>query len=198
MSELILATNNQNKVREMKEKLSKYNIDVKSQKEAGIDIDIEETGTTFKENAEIKAKAIYDLIKLPVIADDSGLCVDFLDGAPGVLSHRFAGEGASDLDRMNKILELLKDVPDEQRTARFKCCICFIDRAGEEHFFEGVAEGVIAHNPQGTNGFGYDPIFHYKGDSRSFAEYTPAEKNAVSHRGQAVSKLMEYIKENSI
>lgn len=193
MDEIIIATNNNNKVREMKQKLAKYGINVLSQSEAGIHIDAEETGETFKENALIKAKAIYELVKKPVIADDSGLCIDALDGAPGVHSHRFAGEGASDLDRINKVLDALKEVPEDKRTARFKCCVCYIDSNGENHFFEGTAEGIIGREPHGTNGFGFDPIFHYEGDERSFAEYSPEEKNAVSHRGKAVAQFIEYI-----
>ncbi len=194
-NELIIATNNKNKVREMKEKLSHFGIEVKSQSESGINIEVEETGKTFKENADLKASAIFNSLKVPVIADDSGLCIDYIDGGPGVYSHRFAGEGASDLDRINKALELLKGVPTEKRTARFKCCVCYIDKKGEKHFFEGTAEGIIGTEPHGTNGFGFDPIFHYEGDERSFAEYSPEEKNAVSHRGQAVSKFIDYIKE---
>lgn len=194
MNEIIIATNNQNKVREMKEKLAHFGINVISQKEAGVSIDVEETGETFKENAEIKAKAIYEILKKPVIADDSGLCIDYLDGAPGIHSHRFAGENATDLDRINIVLEKLKEVPKEKRTARFRCAVCFIDDKGEEHIFEDKAEGVIGFEPKGSNGFGFDPIFHYEGDERSFAEYSPEEKNAVSHRGKAVAQFIEYIK----
>ena len=196
MKEIILATNNQNKVKEMKRKLAEFGIEVLSQSEAGVNIDVEETGTTFKENAEIKASAIFDMLHKPVIADDSGLCVDYLDGAPGIYSHRFAGEGATDLDRINKLLEILKDVPDEKRTARFKCCVCFIDENGKKHFFEDTAEGVIGHEPIGTNGFGFDPVFYFEGGERTFAQFTPEEKNAVSHRGKAVAKFVEYIREN--
>ena len=193
MKEIILATNNQNKVREMKQKLEPFNINVLSQKEAGINIDVEETGETFKDNSQIKAEAIFNLLKKPVIADDSGLCIDALDGAPGVHSHRFAGEDASDLDRINIVLDKLKDVPTDKRTARFKCCVCFIYENGEEHFFEDTAEGIIGLEPSGTNGFGFDPIFHYEGDIRSFAEYSPEEKNKVSHRGKAVAQFIKFI-----
>lgn len=196
MKEIILATNNQNKVKEMKQKLLAFGINVLSQSEAGVNIDVEETGETFKENAEIKATAIYELLKKPVIADDSGLCIDFLEGAPGVHSHRFAGENATDADRINIVLEKLKDVPEEKRTARFMCCVCYIDENGEKHFFEDKAEGIIGYEPKGTNGFGFDPIFHYENDQRSFAEYSPEEKNAVSHRGKAVAQFIRYITKN--
>ena len=193
MKEIIIATNNKNKVREMKEKLSKFGIEVLSQSEAGVNIDVEETGTTFKENAEIKAEAIYNLLHKPVIADDSGLCIDYLDGAPGIYSHRFAGEGATDLDRINKALKELDGVPIEKRTARFECCVCYIDENGEKHFFEDKAEGIIGYEPKGTNGFGFDPIFHFEGGERTFAEFSPEEKNAVSHRGKAVAKFIDFI-----
>ncbi len=198
MREIILATNNKNKVKEMKPKLAEFGINVLSQSEAGIDIEVEETGETFKDNALIKAQAIHDITHKAVIADDSGLCIDYLGGAPGVHSHRFAGENATDLDRINYVLEKLKDVPQEKRTARFRCCVCFIEENGNTHFFEGVAEGVLGTEPHGINGFGFDPIFHYEGDERSFADYSPEEKNAVSHRGQAVAQFIEFIKNNNI
>ncbi len=191
MKEMILASNNANKLREMKEKLGAFGIQVISQKEAGIDIDVEETGTTFEENAVLKANTIFDIIKKPVIADDSGLEIDYLEGAPGVYSHRFAGENATDADRIHKVLTLLKDVPDEQRTARFHCCICLIDETGQKHIFHGIAEGKIGHEPVGENGFGYDPIFVY-GD-KTFAELTREEKNQVSHRGRAVQQLVDFL-----
>ncbi len=193
MKEIIIATNNKNKVREMKEKLAQFGIEVLSQSEAGINIDVEETGTTFKENAELKAEAIYKLLHKPVIADDSGLCIDYLNGAPGIYSHRFAGEGASDLDRINKALKELEGVPNDKRTARFKCCVCYIDENGEKHFFEDAAEGIIGYEPKGNNGFGFDPIFHFEGGERTFAEFSPEEKNAVSHRGKAVAQFIKYI-----
>lgn len=193
MKELILATNNKNKVSEMKEKLSKLGINVLSQSEAGINIDVDETGETFKENAKIKAEAIYNLVKKPVLADDSGLCIDALDGAPGVHSHRFAGEDATDQDRINIVLDKLKNVPFEERTARFKCCVCFIDENGENHYFEDTAEGIIADSPRGSNGFGFDPVFLFEGGDRTFAEFSKEEKNAVSHRGKAVAKFIDYI-----
>ena len=193
MKQIILASNNPNKLREMKEKLGAFGIDVISQKEAGIDVDVEETGTTFEENAVLKASTIYDIIKKPVIADDSGLEIDALDGAPGVYSHRFAGENATDDDRINKVLTLLKDVPEEKRTARFRCCICFIDENGEKHIFNGTAEGKIGFEKVGENGFGYDPIFVYEG--KTFASLTSEEKNNVSHRGRAVKQFEEFLRD---
>ena len=188
----ILASNNKGKIVEMKEKLKSFGIDVISQKEAGVNIEVEETGTTFEENATLKAEEIYRITKTPVISDDSGLEVDALDGKPGVYSHRFAGENATDEDRVNKILDLLKDVPEEKRTARFRCALCFIDKDGEKHIFDGRVEGKIGLEPKGKNGFGYDPIFIYK--DKTFAEMTSEEKSKVSHRGRAVNKFLEYLK----
>lgn len=190
--DIILASNNANKLKEMKEKLSKYNMNVVSQKEAGFEIEVEETGTTFEENAVLKATEIYKLTKMPVIADDSGLEIDALDGAPGVYSHRFAGPNATDEDRINKALTLLKDVPEEKRTARFKCVICYIDQNGEKHIFQGTAEGKIGYEPKGNNGFGYDPIFICE-KSKTFAELTREEKNEISHRGRAIQKFIKFI-----
>ena len=190
---IIIASNNKNKIREMKSKLNPLGFDIVSQSEAGYNIDVEETGTTFKENALLKAKALYELSKSPVMSDDAGLEVDYLDGAPGVYSARFCGPNATDNDKCNKILELMKDVKDEtKRAARFVCTICYIDENGEEHLFEGKCEGKIAFAPQGDNGFGYDPIF-LVGD-KSFAEISEEEKNKISHRGLAINKLVEYLK----
>ena len=132
---IILASNNAHKVVELKEKLEPYGIDVLSQKEAGFNIEVDETGTTFEENAMLKAETIYNISKMPTIADDSGLMVDAIGGQPGVHSHRFAGPNATDDDRINKLLELLKNVPDEKRTARFKTSICYIDENGKKQLF---------------------------------------------------------------
>lgn len=192
MDKIILASNNKNKLVELKEKLKKYGIEVVSQKEAGYDIEVEETGTTFEENATLKAEAIYEKSKMPVIADDSGLEIDALNGAPGIYSHRFAGENATDEDRINKVLGLMKDVPEKERTARFKTDICFIDEKGEKHIFEGVSEGKIGFEKKGTNGFGYDPIFISE-NGKTFAELTREQKNEISHRGRATAKFVEYL-----
>lgn len=194
---LILATNNKNKLREITEILADTSVSVISQREAGFDFEVEETGTTFAENAEIKAAAVYEAAvnsgqRCYVLADDSGLSVDALDGAPGVYSHRFAGENATDADRIAKLLALLRDVPDEQRSAHFACNMCLITPEGERVHFEGRCEGVILHAPRGDNGFGYDPVFGY-GD-RSFAELSAGEKNAVSHRHNALTKLYDFMK----
>lgn len=191
---LILASNNKNKLKELKEKLSKFNIEVISQKEAGFDIEVDETGTTFEENAILKAEAIYNEIRKPVLADDSGLEIDALGGQPGIYSHRFAGENATDEDRINKVLTLMKDVEEEKRTARFKCVGCYIDENGEKHIFEGCAEGKISNEPYGQNGFGYDPIFICE-LGKSFAEISREEKNKISHRGRMTDKFVKYLEE---
>ena len=192
MKQIILASNNKNKLQEIKNKLKKFDIDVISQKEAGVNIEVEETGKTFKENSYLKAKAIYDIIKKPVIADDSGLEIDCLNGEPGVYSARYAGKDATDDDKINKVLEKMKNVKDPDRTARFVCTICYIDENGKEKYFESSSEGKKDTKKHGNNGFGYDPIFIY-GD-KSFAEMTQEEKNKVSHRGKAIQKLVEYFK----
>lgn len=189
--ELVLATNNASKVKEMTEILSVYNIKVISQKDAGVNLDVEETGITFEENATIKARAIYNICKKPVFADDSGLEVDYLGNAPGVFSHRYAGENATDVDRYRKLLAELDGVKSEERTARFVCAICYIDENGEETTLRGECHGTIGFEPLGDNGFGYDPVFMY--GEKSFAELSAEEKNTVSHRANALKKFVRVI-----
>lgn len=188
MTKLILASNNKNKLREVREILEPLGYEVVSQSEAGADIEVEENGTTFEENAAIKARAIYDIYRTAVIADDSGLSVDALNGAPGIYSARYAEEGK----RCARVLSELEGVPEEKRGAKFVCVICFIDSEGGEHLFRGECAGRIGYEKRGTNGFGYDPIFMV-GDS-SFAEISAEEKNSMSHRANALAKLSEYIK----
>ncbi len=188
---IVMATNNQNKLREAREIFSPLGIEILSQKEAGISVNPEENGRTFAENALIKARAVYELIHLPVIADDSGLCVDALDGAPGVYSARYAPEHLL----CETLLENMKTVPAEQRTARFVTDVAFIDESGKETVLEGDCPGVIGFEKRGTNGFGYDPVFMY--GEKSFAELEPEQKNAVSHRGAAFRKLYDYLKKLS-
>lgn len=187
---LILASNNKGKIREITEILCPFGVEVISMRDAGITKEIEENGTTFAENAAIKATEIYHLLNCPVLADDSGLVVDALDGAPGVYSHRFAGENATDADRNHKLLSMLDGKPEAERTARFVCSLCYIDENGEKHTFDGTCEGVIGTEPKGENGFGYDPIFYRNGVS--LAQMSQEEKNAISHRGNALALLKEY------
>ncbi len=193
IKKIIFASNNKGKIRELKDILSSLGIEVVSQREAGFDIEADETGTTFAENSAIKAKAIYELAKIPVLADDSGLCVDALDGQPGVYSHRFAGENATDEEKCRYILEKLENVSDEKRTARFICDMCFIDENGREYHAEGKCEGKIGREEKGNNGFGYDPIFVV--GNRTLAELEEAEKNQISHRAEALKKMKEILKQ---
>lgn len=195
MTKLILATNNKNKLREIREMLADTAIQVVSQGEAGISLDVEENGSTFAENAAIKARAIWNLAKEHgefcfVLADDSGLCVDALGGQPGVYSHRWAGENATDADRIQKLLHEMENVPDGQRGAHFACAMCLITPDGQEQLFIGKVCGEILHECRGENGFGYDPVFGYQG--RSFAEIPAEEKNAVSHRYHALKQVAEW------
>ena len=188
---IILASNNKHKLEEIRKITAPLGYEVISQSEAGCNFDVEETGTTFEENAVLKAKAVYEKMKMPVISDDSGLEVDYLNGAPGVYSHRYAGENATDADRCSKLLSEVSGVEKEKRTARFVCVICFIDENGTETVIRGTCEGYIGTEPRGENGFGYDPVFMY-GD-RSFAEISAEEKNSVSHRADALRKFSETI-----
>ena len=190
---VILASNNKNKIREMAQILEPFGMEVISQRGAGADFEGEESGTTCRENAEIKAAAVFERLNAPVIADDSGLMVDALGGAPGVYSHRYAGENATDKDRCEKLLSELAGVPEEKRTARFICEICFIDEKGEKHFFTGKCEGIIGTEEKGENGFGYDPVFYVGGVS--LAEMTDDEKNSISHRGEALRLMKKYLEE---
>lgn len=189
---IILASNNKNKIVELKQILFPLGYEIISQSEAGVNIEVEESGTTFEENSMTKAKAIYEISKMPVIADDSGLEVDYLGKAPGVYSHRYAGENATDKDRCKKILNELDGVSDEKRTARFVCVISYIDSNGNASVMRGECEGFIGKEMKGDNGFGYDPIFMI-GD-RSFAEISSEEKNTISHRANALKKLTEKLK----
>lgn len=189
IEKLVMATNNKNKLREVREILSPLGIDVISQSEAGADTNPDENGSTFAENAYIKAKAVYDVTGLPVIADDSGICVDFLGGRPGIYSARYAPEG----EECEKLLEELKDVPDSERTAKFVCVISFIDENGKNEFLSGECSGKIGYEKRGSNGFGYDPIFMY--GEKSFAEKSSEEKNKISHRAAALKALYELFEE---
>ena len=189
---IIIASNNQGKIREFKKMLEPMGYTVLSQSEAGIDIEVEETGTTFKENATLKAEAIYNLKHTSVLADDSGLEVDFLNGEPGIYSARYMGLD-SDEARRKCILEKLQGVEENRRTARFVCCICYIDENGNKQYAEGYWNGKIAEEERGNNGFGYDPIFIPNGENITSAEMLPEDKNSKSHRALALMKLEEII-----
>lgn len=189
----IIATNNAKKLKELERILKPLGINAVSAKEAGIVLDdVEETGTTFAENAFIKANAAFQKTGMPAVADDSGLCVDALNGRPGVFSARYAGENATDEEKYLKLLDEMKNVEDIDRTAHFKSAICCILTDGSKIEVEGTCEGKIAFEPSGDGGFGYDPVFLY-GD-KSYAQLTSEEKDAVSHRGKALRKLQTELK----
>lgn len=188
--DFLIATHNMKKRDELQRILSPLGIRVLTADEAGVDLtDVEETGTTFEENALLKARSGAKEGNMPCIADDSGLCVDALDGAPGVYSARFAGEHGNDSKNNAKLLDLLKDTPKEARTARFVSAVACVFPDGRELTVRGTCEGVIGYEQKGQNGFGYDPLF-YVGE-RTFAEFSPAEKDAVSHRGNALRALVK-------
>ncbi len=191
---IIAATNNEGKVREIKAILGELGIDVISQKEAGIYIDVEETGLTFAENAYLKAKAVYDITKTPAIADDSGLCVDYLNGAPGIYSARYAGEHASDSERISKLLDEIKE--DNIRSAHFTSAVSLVVSDEKAYSTEGIVEGHILNTPDGDGGFGYDPIFFCDELKKSFGSASAEEKNKVSHRYRALMNLKNLLTEN--
>ena len=191
----IIATNNEHKLFELKKILIPLGIDALSAKEANVNLlDVEETGTTFEENAKLKAEAAFKLTGMPSIADDSGLEVDALNGEPGIYSSRYSGKDATDQKNIDKLLEKLKNVPDEKRTARFVCTICCILPSKEYIFVRGTVEGKIAFSKKGESGFGYDPIFITE-SGKSFAELSPEEKNSISHRGNALRILSQKLKD---
>jgi XTP/dITP diphosphohydrolase len=200
MKKLILATHNLGKVRELKQMLGDLPVEVRSLHDFPELGEIPETGTTFQENARVKAETVFAHTGLPVIADDSGLEVDALSGAPGVYSARYAGEKATDEDNNRKLLQALSDVPESGRGAQFRSVICAIFGPGKEVFTEGVCRGRIGFGPRGDNGFGYDPLFLVEPDyQRTMAELSLAEKNAISHRSRAFHNLkpllVEFLRE---
>ena len=186
--DFILATNNMKKLAEMQRILSPLGINVVTAKALGIELeDVEETGTTFEENARLKAIAACKETNMPAIADDSGLCVDYLNGAPGIFSARFSGEHGNDEKNNDLLLEKLKGVEPEQRTAHYACAICCVFPNGKEITVRGECNGTIGFERDGNAGFGYDPLFLVNG--RSFGRYTAEEKDKISHRGNALRKL---------
>ncbi len=191
---LLLATNNAHKAREIREILRDSFSEIATMREAGIDLDVVEDGLTFRENALKKAVETLAYAKDrfdAVLADDSGLCVDALNGAPGVYSARFSGEAHNDAKNNAKLIALLQDVPDEQRTARFCCCVALARLDREPIVVQGEVKGTILHTARGENGFGYDPYFYYAPFQKSFAELSAEEKNSVSHRKRALMLLKE-------
>ena len=185
----ILATHNPGKLREMAAILSQYGVEVVSPADVGITVDVEETGTTFAENAMFKAKAICAAADLPAIADDSGLCVDALNGGPGVYSARYGGEGLDDKGRYTLLLQNMRG--QTTRAAHFACAIACAFPNGDELTAEGRCDGTIAFAPMGEGGFGYDPVFFVPEKAKTFGQLTAEEKSAISHRGKALKAFSE-------
>jgi XTP/dITP diphosphohydrolase len=194
MPKLLLATNNKGKVREYKHMFRDLPLELVSLAELGINTEVDEVGESLEENARLKATVLSRESQLLTLADDSGLEVDVLGGEPGRLSARYAGEGASDRDRVSYLLSRLKDVPPEKRAARFRCVIAIAQPDGEVELCSGECQGVIALEPRGKGGFGYDPIFYLPELGKTMAELTLEEKNRVSHRGRAAREAIKLLR----
>ncbi|WP_273126641.1 XTP/dITP diphosphatase [Bacillus weihaiensis] len=190
MKQILIATMNNGKVKEFESMLQPLGYEVKSLLDLPQAIDVEETGLTFEENAQLKSDTIAAQFQIPVVADDSGLEVDYLDGRPGVYSARYAGLEKSDQKNMDKLVDELKNVHDEKdRSARFVCVLSISIPGEATKTVRGTCEGYIAKEPRGENGFGYDPIFILKDQDKTMAELTKEEKNKISHRANALKKL---------
>ena len=190
MKQVVIATKNKGKAKDFEALFQPLGFEVVTMFDVAPDMEIEETGTTFEENAVLKAETLAKELNMIVIADDSGLAVDALDGAPGVYSARYAGDH-DDEANIVKVLENLAGVPEEKRTARFMCALAIAGPEMDTTTVFGTCEGVILQEKRGTNGFGYDPIFFIPELGRAMAELTPEEKGAISHRGNAIRKLAE-------
>jgi len=192
LTKLLIATNNPGKVREYEELLGDLpGVEITFPAQEGLALEVVESGQTFEENARLKAGAFCAASGLPTLADDSGLEVDALDGAPGVRSARYAGPGTSDIDRYRKLLTALTGVPPDRRAARFRCVVALALPDGQVHTAEGACEGEIGFTPRGEFGFGYDPVFIVAGqEGRTMAELEPEVKNCISHRARAVEAML--------
>ena len=195
--QLLIATNNAGKVREFRELLSDCGWSIVTPTEIGISLEVEETGASYAENARIKAEAFAQASGLAALADDSGLEVDALDGAPGPLHHRLGWDGVDDAERIQLLLDALKDVPLAQRTGRYRAVIVLCLPSGWIYEAEGVEEGLIIDTPAGEAGFGYDPIFYIPEQGKTVAQMTMAEKNRVSHRALAAFQICARLRELS-
>lgn len=192
MKEIMIATSNAHKVEEFREMLEPLGFQVRSLLDLNEQIEIEETGTTFAENAMIKAETVHARLGIPVISDDSGLEVDAMDKAPGVYSARFLGYDTAYEVKNQFIMDQVKG---KARSARYVCAIAYVEKDGTAHVFTGVVEGEIADHARGDKGFGYDPIFYYPPYAATLAEVSEEQKNAISHRGRALAQLIAYMKE---
>ena len=193
MKLMIFATGNENKMKEIREILGALPLEILSMKEAGVSADIVEDGKTFEENALIKARAICKLAGEMVLADDSGLEIDYLNKEPGIYSARYMGEDTSYHIKNKSLIDRLEGVPDEKRTARFVCAIAAVFPDGKELVVRGTVEGIIGYEEKGENGFGYDPIFYLPERGCTTAELPPEEKNSISHRGNALRLMKELL-----
>ena len=191
---LLIATNNAHKVAEFRRLLAGASADLVTPNEAGVALEVPETGATFEENARIKARAFRDASGLPSLADDSGVAVDALGGRPGVRSARYGGEGLDDAGRVRLLLSEMEGVSDNERACRFHAVLAFAAPDGREETAEGVCEGRLARAPSGVNGFGYDPVFYLPQFGRTMAELAPEEKDAASHRGQAARRMLHLLR----
>jgi XTP/dITP diphosphohydrolase len=193
--QIVLATRNRGKITELKALMQDFGIEVLSVADMEGVPEVEEDATTFLENSLKKAREISTATGIMALADDSGLVVDALNGAPGVYSARYAGDDATDEQNYLKLLDEIKDIPDGERTARFKCVMVLYHPSGQWISAEGACEGIISHEPTGSQGFGYDPVFFVPELGRSMAQLSSEEKNAISHRGNALKKLREMLPE---
>jgi len=191
---LLLATNNQSKVREYRNLLQNLSYELVTPADMNIDTSVNEDGASFEENAVLKATTFAAESRLLSLADDSGLEVDALGGEPGVMSARYAGEGATDMERINYLLARLKDVPWEKRSARFRCVIAIASPDTKTELCSGECPGFITFTPRGEHGFGYDPVFYLPEQDKTMAELPPEIKNRISHRGQAAKKACQVLK----
>ncbi|MCL1858697.1 MAG: RdgB/HAM1 family non-canonical purine NTP pyrophosphatase [Oscillospiraceae bacterium] len=203
-TKIVFASNNANKIKEMNylinKNLSKFEINLLSVNDVGFTDEIIENGTTFEENAAIKARAVFEKTGMICFGDDSGLCVDYLNGAPGIYSSRYAsvaGKKVSNHEQIEKLLSELKNVPDDKRTAHFYCAIYCVINKNTSFCVSGKCEGFIMREKTGENGFGYDPVFYYPPEKKTFAQLSETEKNKISHRGvaaeQFAKKIVKYI-----
>jgi|SRR5690625_82484 len=199
MNELIIATRNKGKVKEFKNLLEDDQLQINSLNEFQDErFDVEETGETFAENARLKAEQISKILHSPVLADDSGLVVDALNGEPGIYSARYAGEPSNDILNYNKVLNKMENVSEDQRSAHFICVLALAIPGKETIFKTGICQGEITFEPLGTLGFGYDPIFIPKGYDKTMAQLAASEKNKISHRYHAIVKLKQYLDKNKL
>ena len=196
MKRIVFATGNENKMKESRMILQDLGMEILSMKEAGVDVDIVEDGASFEENAEIKARAVARVLTNDIVlADDSGLEIDYLDKAPGIYSARFAGEDTSYDIKNNILLDRMEGVPDEERTARFVCAVAAVFPDGTVDVVRETIEGRVAYEPVGDNGFGYDPIFYVPEYGCTTAQMSPEQKNELSHRGKALRSMRAILKE---